>query len=61
MHALLIRLTQRYPESPTLAKAEGILRFNLKGKLSLDSQEWPEILAEEKTKILNASVPIFTS
>jgi hypothetical protein len=58
VHAWLSRLTQRYPENPTLAKAEGMLRFNLKGKLPLTAQEWPEILADEKAKLVDSAVPV---
>jgi hypothetical protein len=52
MHSLLKKLMVRYPENPSLAKAEGMLRFNLKGRVPLASQDWPEVLAEEKTKFL---------
>jgi hypothetical protein len=50
VHAWLVKLTQRYPESPALAKAEGMLRFSLKGKIPIGEQEWPEVLAEEKSR-----------
>jgi hypothetical protein len=53
-HAFLAKLIQRYPESALFAKAEGMLRFYLKGKPSLINQEWPEILADEKTKLMSA-------
>jgi hypothetical protein len=56
VHNLLVKLTQRYPESPLIAKAEGMLRFNLKGKLPLAAQEWPEPLLEEKAKLLQSVV-----
>jgi hypothetical protein len=56
-HAFIMKLTKRYPESPVLAKAEGMLRFNLKGKLPLVKQEWPEVLSEEKTKFLESFSP----
>jgi hypothetical protein len=56
VHNLLVNLTQRYPESPLLAKAEGMLRFNLKGRLPLEAQEWPEPLAEEKANLLQSVV-----
>jgi hypothetical protein len=60
VHDYLAKLTQRYPENPLLAKAEGMLRFNLKGKLPLAAQEWPEVLAEEKTKFLESGVLPFS-
>jgi hypothetical protein len=53
-HAFLTKMTQQYPENSMLAKAEGMLRFNLKGKLPLAEQEWPEVLSEEKTKLLES-------
>jgi hypothetical protein len=56
MHALLVKLTRRYPESPALAKAEGMLRFNLKGKIPLAEQEWPEVLAAEKARLFESNV-----
>ena len=54
VHNLLEYLSQRYPDNPALTKAEGMLRFNLKGKLPLDDQDWPEPLAEEKYILLNS-------
>ena len=45
-HSLLLRLLQRYPGSHVLSKAEGMLRFHLEGKKSLNEQEWPECLCE---------------
>ncbi len=56
-HKFLVNLIKRYPENPTLAKAEGMIRFDLKGRLSLIEQEWPEILAEEKSKYLSVLMP----
>jgi hypothetical protein len=53
-YSLLKNLIKRYPYNPTLAKAEGMLRFNLKGKLPLVEQEWPEVLSEEKAKFLDS-------
>jgi hypothetical protein len=55
VHALLMKLTKRYPKNPNLAKAEGMLRFYLRGKDLLAVQEWPEILSEEKTKYLKTT------
>ncbi len=52
MHQWLVGLTQRHPTNPTIAKAEGMMRFYLNGKLPLASQEWPEILSEEKAKFI---------
>ena len=44
-YRLLKRLTERDPGNSNLAKAEGMLRFYLQGKLPLESQAWPECLA----------------
>jgi hypothetical protein len=57
VHNRLLKLTQRYPHSPLLAKAEGMLRFNLKGKLPLADQEWPEPLLDNKLTLLESIVP----
>jgi hypothetical protein len=51
-HAMLKWLRQKWPQSPTLAKAEGLVRFHLKGKRPLDQQPWPEGLADRKTELL---------
>ena len=57
-HAMLAMLIRRYPENPALAKAEGMLRFNLKGRIALADQEWPEIIAEERANYSNAKSTI---
>jgi hypothetical protein len=57
VHSALARLVKRYPENYILAKAEGMLRFHLKGRRPLADQEWPEILEEEKDRLL-ASLPV---
>jgi hypothetical protein len=51
-HKVLIRLLNRDPGNQILAKAEGMLRFYLQGKLPLDEQVWPERLAQSKSTIL---------
>jgi hypothetical protein len=53
VHHALIRLLQHDSANPKLAKAEGVLRFNLQGKLPLREQNWPEFLAPEKEELLN--------
>ena len=40
--------TKKNPDNPFLAKAEGMLRFSLQGKLPLSAQEWPKCLADHK-------------
>jgi len=45
-HAAVKQLLRRYPDRPTLAKAEGMLSFYLEGKRPLNEQDWPECLAQ---------------
>lgn len=45
-HRLVSGALQRKPTSRVLAKAEGMLRFYLQGKLPAASQEWPRCLLE---------------
>jgi hypothetical protein len=44
-HTVVKHLLRRFPDHPTLAKAEGMLRFYLEGKRPLNEQAWPECLA----------------
>lgn len=48
--AMVRRLLRRYPGNYTLAKAEGMLRFHLQGKLSLKDQDWPECMIESRSE-----------
>lgn len=41
------------PSSNGIAKAEGIMRFYLQGKLPLSDQVWPEALLDQKEEILS--------
>jgi len=43
-HVLLKKVLSLRPGSPSLAKAEGMVRFYLEGKLPLQQQTWPEPL-----------------
>ncbi len=47
-HKLISGLVSRYPEKASLAKVEGMIRFYLNGKLSVNEQEWPECVAQGK-------------
>ena len=47
-HRLVSWLMLRYPQNAALAKAEGMIRFYLHGKLPLTQQEWPESVAQHK-------------
>jgi hypothetical protein len=51
-HAIVKQLLHWYPDHPTLAKAEGMLRFYLEGKHPLDKQSWPECLTHRKKELL---------
>jgi len=52
----LTRLFLSDKGNPLIAKAEGMLRFYLEGKLSLEEQNWPENLGSCKTELLNSLV-----
>ncbi len=43
-HAVVQNLLKLTPGNPTLAKAEGMLRFYREGQRPLNEQNWPEIL-----------------
>jgi hypothetical protein len=43
-HTLLAWILHLNPGSPSIAKAEGMLRFYLNGKRPLEQQDWPEAL-----------------
>jgi hypothetical protein len=48
-HAMLARLVRWQPGNPTLAKAEGMVRFYLEGRRPLCAQNWPEPLSDRRT------------
>jgi hypothetical protein len=54
-HAALKRARGRYAHSATLAKAEGMVRFCLDGKLPSLEQDWPDCLSELKDEWLRAA------
>jgi hypothetical protein len=47
-------LLRRHPNSYTLAKAEGMLRFHLQGKRPLNEQNWHKSLIDRKGELLKA-------
>ena len=47
LHNLSKKLLQHNPSNPTLAKAEGMLRFHVKGRHRITEQEWPKCLTTE--------------
>jgi hypothetical protein len=53
-HGGVARLLRWDSGSTTLAKAEGMLRFYLEGRRTIDQQEWPECLANRKAEILGS-------
>jgi hypothetical protein len=52
LHHLTELMLQMDRSHPLLAKAEGMLRFNLAGKKSSVEQEWPECLATKREELL---------
>jgi hypothetical protein len=50
-HRIVKRLLDRNPNSRLYAKAEGMLRFHLAGKLPLYTQTWPECLKDAKENL----------
>jgi hypothetical protein len=63
-HALLAWILHLKPGNPSIAKAEGMLRFYLIGKRPLEQQDWPEVLRQKRPMpavSAEASNPIVTS
>jgi hypothetical protein len=52
------KLTQRATGNLILAKIEGILRFYLEGRRSVEQQDWPECLVALKPEIMKAQIPV---
>jgi hypothetical protein len=48
-------MLQRHSSNPTLAKAEGMLRFHLEGNKSLAEQKWPDCLVPSQDISLTAT------
>lgn len=51
-HDVMVRLLQLCPRSYVVAKAEGMLRFHLQGKLPLHEQRWPDCLIQVKASLM---------
>ncbi|HZW03678.1 MAG TPA: hypothetical protein VFF68_07120, partial [Anaerolineaceae bacterium] len=51
-HRAVQSLHQRAPENYALSKAEGMLRFNVQGKLPPERQDWPDCLLESRPAVL---------
>jgi hypothetical protein len=54
-HTVVKQILARNPQSPLLAKAEGMIRFYREGKQPPGRQEWPECLAELRSEWLHAA------
>jgi hypothetical protein len=50
------RLLRRRPQSVTLAKGEGMLRFCREGRRALTEQAWPPSLAERRSELLASQI-----
>lgn len=51
-HALVRRMTLRYPDKHILAKAEGMLRFHIEGKIPAENQNWPDAFKDTRPALL---------
>jgi hypothetical protein len=50
-HSVLKQTLKARPGSAALAKAEGLVRFYLAGKLPLEQQTWPQVLREQLDEV----------
>ncbi len=55
-HQLIKFISHIFRGNSTIAKAEGMVRFYLAGKKSLEQQIWPEILVGQQEAILNGLI-----
>ncbi len=53
-YRLLLLARRRWPEWPTIAKAEGMARFYLEGRRPLAKQIWPECLKSCQAELLGS-------
>jgi hypothetical protein len=60
-HHFLKKAVRYNPSNYRFAKAEGIFRFYLQGRLPLAKQQWPECLEEVKEALLAAQSPVSDS
>jgi hypothetical protein len=51
-HTAIRQALRLRPGSPSLAKAEGMLRFYLEGQRPLHEQHWPECLSEYRDRLI---------
>jgi hypothetical protein len=52
VHRLLSAAVHQYPRTTALAKAEGMVRFHLQGKLPAERQAWPGRLLDARSALL---------
>jgi hypothetical protein len=52
-HEMVNRLFRRYPHKSWLAKAEGMIRFYLEGKIPINKQEWPECVEDCRQAVVD--------
>jgi hypothetical protein len=56
-HVVLKRMLGKYPDRPSLAKAEGMLRFYLEGRRPISEQDWPDVLTPPDQELLGTQNP----
>jgi hypothetical protein len=54
VHSLVQKVFRRHPSNPSLAKAEGMLRFYLESSSPIRDQAWPECVASERESLFAA-------
>ncbi len=54
VHRIVMAALRHAPQNYLLAKAEGMLRFHLQGRLPLEEQDWPECLSDKKSGLSQA-------
>jgi hypothetical protein len=52
-YAILEWMSKRRPNDSSLAKAMGLLRFYLNGKVSPEKQDWPECMIHRKAELVS--------
>jgi hypothetical protein len=54
VHKMIVGLQKKRDDNPLIAKAEGMLRFNIEGKLPVRQQNWPECISHRKEELIHA-------
>jgi hypothetical protein len=55
-YRLLKKIVDRRPNSPSLAKVEGLYRFYIEGLTPPEKQDWPECLELCKQQVLESYI-----